>query len=101
MFDNINNPEPDEIKIWLNEVKLTINQASIALGISKRQFSRFLSGDTKAKKVHALAMQMVWLVEEKKNNGLSSFIKTKITFKILKPSCIVFNLLDEPEGLDL
>ena len=65
MFDNINNPEPDEIKIWLNEVKLTINQASIALGISKRQFSRFLSGDTKAKKVHALAMQMVWLVEEK------------------------------------
>ena len=65
MFDNINNPEPDEIKIWLNEVKLTINQASIALGISKRQFSRFLSGDTKAKKLHALAMQMVWLVEEK------------------------------------
>ena len=65
MFDNINNPEPDEIKIWLNEVKFTINQASIALGISKRQFSRFLSGDTKAKKVHALAMQMVWLVEEK------------------------------------
>ena len=65
MFDNINNPEPDEIKIWLNEVKLTINQASIALGISKRQFSRFLSGDTRAKKVHALAMQMVWLVEEK------------------------------------
>ena len=65
MFDNINKPEPNEIKIWLNEVKLTINQASIALGISKRQFSRFLSGDTKAKKVHALAMQMVWLVEEK------------------------------------
>jgi len=65
MFDNINKPEPNEIKIWLNEVKLTINQASIALGISKRQFSRFLSGDTRAKKVHALAMQMVWLVEEK------------------------------------
>jgi len=65
MFDNINNPEPYEIKIWLKEVQLTINQASNALGISKRQFSRFLSGDTKAKKVHALAMQMVWLVEEK------------------------------------
>ena len=65
MFDNINKPEPGEIKIWLTEVKLTIDQASIALGISKRQFSRFLSGDTKAKKVHALAMQMVWLVEEK------------------------------------
>ena len=65
MFDNINSPEPAEIKVWLNEVKLTINQASRALGISKRQFSRFLSGDTRAKKVHALAMQMVWLVEEK------------------------------------
>ena len=70
MFDNINKPEPDEIKVWLDEVKLTINQASIALGISKRQFSRFLSGDTKAKKVHALAMQMVWLVEEKNKDLL-------------------------------
>ena len=81
MFDNINNPEPDEIKIWLNEVKLTINQASIALGISKRQFSRFLSGDTKAKKVHALAMQTVWLVEEKNKDLIEerkSFPKKKI-----------------------
>ena len=81
MFDNINNPEPDEIKIWLNEVKLTINQASIALGISKRQFSRFLSGDTKAKKVHALAMQIVWLVEEKNKDLIEerkSFPKKEI-----------------------
>ena len=83
MFDNINNPEPDEIKIWLNEVKLTINQASIALGISKRQFSRFLSGDTKAKKVHALAMQMVWLVEEK-NKDLIEEIKSFPKKEIIK-----------------
>ena len=47
MFDNINNPEPYEIKIWLKEVQLTINQASNALGISKRQFSRFLSATGK------------------------------------------------------
>ena len=81
MFDNINKPEPNEIKIWLNEVKLTINQASIALGISKRQFSRFLSGDTKAKKVHALAMHMVWLVEEKNKDLIEerkSFPKKEI-----------------------
>ncbi|MDC3091879.1 hypothetical protein OA848_05785 [Rickettsiales bacterium] len=86
MFDNINNPEPFEIKIWLKEVKLTIDQASNALGISKRQFSRFLSGDTRAKKVHALAMQMVWLVEEKnkdlieerKNMSKKEIIKIQI-----------------------
>ena len=87
MFDNINNPEPDEIKIWLNEVKLTINQASIALGISKRQFSRFLSGDTRAKKVHALAMQMVWLVEEKNKDLIEerkSFPKKEIIKILIK-----------------
>ena len=83
MFDNINKPEPDEIKVWLDEVKLTINQASIALGISKRQFSRFLSGDTKAKKVHALAMQMVWLVEEK-NKDLIEERKSLTKREIIK-----------------
>ena len=83
MFDNINKPEPDEIKVWLVEVKLTINQASIALGISKRQFSRFLSGDTKAKKVHALAMQMVWLVEEK-NKDLIEERKSLTKREIIK-----------------
>jgi hypothetical protein len=83
MFDNINKPEPDEIKVWLDEVKLTINQASIALGISKRQFSRFLSGDTKAKKVHALAMQMIWLVEEK-NKDLIEERKSLTKREIIK-----------------
>ena len=83
MFDNINKPEPDEIKVWLVEVKLTINQASIALGISKRQFSRFLSGDTKAKKVHALAMQMIWLVEEK-NKDLIEERKSLTKREIIK-----------------
>ena len=76
MFQNIHNPEPDEIRIWLSEVELSINDAAIELGISKRQFSRFLSGDTKAKKVHALAMQMLWLIKE---NNEDKFVKRKKT----------------------
>ena len=38
---------------------------------------------------------------EKNNNGFSSLIKIKITFKILKPSLNVFSLLTEPCGLAL
>ena len=68
MFEDINSPNPKEIKLWMIEVKLTITDASYALGISKRQFSRFLSGETKAKKVHGLAMQMLWLVEENRKD---------------------------------
>ena len=64
MFDDINCPEPREIKFWLNEMNFTINQASNELGISTRQLSRFLSGETKAKKIHVLAMQMIWLISE-------------------------------------
>ena len=45
---------------------LNIGNASDALGISKRQFSRILSGESKAKRLHALAMQMVWLINENK-----------------------------------
>tara|TARA_A100001015_G_scaffold318777_1_gene439670 strand:- start:398 stop:661 length:264 start_codon:yes stop_codon:yes gene_type:complete len=67
MFNNLNNPEPFEIKQWLKETKLSISQAANALGISNRQFSRLVSGETSAKKMHALAMQMVWLtIEENK-----------------------------------
>ena len=81
MFQNINKPEPIEIKDWMNE----INQASVALGISKRQFSRFLSGDTEAKKVHALAMQMIWLLhenqKEEKNKIIDNNNKIKIPIK--------------------
>ena len=46
----------------------TIDSGSSALGISKRQFARFLSGETNAKRVHSLAMQMVWLINENKKN---------------------------------
>ena len=45
--------------------KLNIDQSAEILGISKRQFSRFLSGETQAKRVHSLAMQMVWILYEK------------------------------------
>lgn len=76
MFNNINNPIPQEIKSWMIEINLSISQASVALGISKRQFSRLLSGETKAKKIHGLAMQMLWLVEE--NNKDLIKIKSKI-----------------------
>ena len=52
MFNNINNPIPQEIKSWMIEINLSISEASVALGISKRQFSRLLSGETKAKKIY-------------------------------------------------
>ena len=63
-FLDLDNPKPDEIKKWMEVNNLTIISASNKLGISKRQFSRFLSGDTNAKKVHSLAMQMLWLIIE-------------------------------------
>tara|TARA_Y100000287_G_C13974821_1_gene235191 strand:- start:36 stop:308 length:273 start_codon:yes stop_codon:yes gene_type:complete len=65
-FLDLDNPKPDEIKKWMEVNNLTIISASNKLGISKRQFSRFLSGDTNAKKVHSLAMQMLWLIIENK-----------------------------------
>ena len=65
-FLDIDKPKPDEIKKWMEINNLTIISASYRLGISKRQFSRFLSGDTNAKKVHSLAMQMLWLIIENK-----------------------------------
>ena len=70
LFLNINQPTPSEIREWMKLNNLNIRNASDALGISKRQFSRILSGESKAKRLHALAMQMVWLINEnkKKNN---------------------------------
>ena len=82
MFNDINSPQPNEIKFWMSEIKLNIDEASVALGISKRQFLRFLSGDTKAKKVHALAMQMLWLIDE--NNKELNIYKPKKREKIIK-----------------
>lgn len=72
MFQDINKPEPEEIKYWMAQINLSINEASIELGISKRQFLRFLSGDTEAKKVHALAMQMLWILHESKKDLLKN-----------------------------
>ena len=48
----------------------TLFSASQKIGVSKRQFSRFLSGETSAKRVHALAMQMVWLIQENKKKWM-------------------------------
>ena len=81
-FFDLDNPKPQEIKDWMKNNELTIETASRSLGVSKRQFSRFLSGETNAKKVHTLAMQMVWLInenkkidEESKNNHKKKNVK--------------------------
>ena len=42
IFNNINKPEPHEIKFWLKELNFTINDASNALGISKRQIAKII-----------------------------------------------------------
>ena len=66
LFLNINEPTPEEIREWMKLNNLNVKNASDVLGISKRQFSRILSGESKAKRLHALAMQMVWLINENK-----------------------------------
>tara|TARA_X000000950_G_scaffold144775_1_gene179111 strand:+ start:1743 stop:2003 length:261 start_codon:yes stop_codon:yes gene_type:complete len=66
IFIDIDKPHPREIKEWMKKNKLNIDQSAEILGISKRQFSRFLSGETQAKRVHSLAMQMVWILYENK-----------------------------------
>ena len=67
-FFNIDEPKPEEIREWMSSNNLSINSASEVLGISKRQFSRILSGESKAKRLHSLAMQMVWLINENKKS---------------------------------
>ena len=87
LFFNIDKPSPEEIKNWMKNNELSTNSASEILGISKRQFSRFLSGETKAKRIHALAMQMVWLINENKkkiinkNKSDKNLKKIKIQIK--------------------
>ena len=80
LFYDIDNPTSSEIKNWMLKNNFSINEASVGLGISRRQFSRFLSGETKAKKVHALAMQMIWLINEDKKGIIkkSETEKTKV-----------------------
>ena len=68
LFYNIDKPSPEEVKEWMKINELSVNSASEALGISKRQILRFLSGETSPKRVHALAMQMIWLINENKRN---------------------------------
>jgi hypothetical protein len=57
---------------------LNIDKSSEILGMSKRQFSRFLSGETKAKRVHSLAMQMVWLINENKREFDKKIVKKEV-----------------------
>ena len=75
LFFDIDNPSPDEIKKWMKKNDFTINTGSFALGISKRQFARFLSGETNAKRIHSLAMQMVWLINENKKTIIDEILK--------------------------
>ena len=76
-FFDIYNPKPDEIKKCMKINNLNIEKASDILGLSKRQFSRFLSGETYAKRVHSLAMQMVWLISENKREFDDKLVKKK------------------------
>lgn len=66
LFYNVNEPTPDEIRKWMKLNDLSAHTASELLGISKRQYLRILSGESKAKRIHALAMQMIWLINENK-----------------------------------
>ena len=77
-FIDIDNPQPEEIKKWMKVNNLNIETSSEILALSKRQFSRFLSGETKAKRVHSLAMQMVWLVNENKQEFDKKIVKKKV-----------------------
>ncbi len=77
-FFDIDNPNPEEIKKWMKVNNLNIEKSSEILGLSKRQFSRFLSGETKAKRVHSLAMQMVWLINENKREFDKKIVKKKV-----------------------
>ena len=84
LFLNINEPTPTEIREWMKLNNLNVGNASNALGISKRQFSRILSGESKAKKIHALAMQMVWLINENKKKIINENKNRNLSKKTIK-----------------
>ncbi len=84
LFLNINEPSPNEIRQWMKINDLTIQSASETLGISKRQYARILSGESKAKRIHALAMQMVWLINENKKKIIDENLNDKISKKTVK-----------------
>ena len=85
LFFDIDNPSPEEIKIWMKKNDFTIDSGSFALGISKRQLARFLSGETNAKRVHSLAMQMIWLINENKQKISENISKNKNVKKVSIP----------------
>tara|TARA_B100001057_G_scaffold173770_1_gene174483 strand:- start:668 stop:937 length:270 start_codon:yes stop_codon:yes gene_type:complete len=84
LFADINNPTTQEIKDWMLKSDLSISSASELLGISKRQFLRIISGESKAKKIHSLAMQMIWLINENKKNILNKSSEVNSQTKIIK-----------------
>lgn len=84
LFLNINEPTPVEIREWMKLNNLNVGNASDVLGISKRQFSRILSGESKAKKIHALAMQMVWLINENKKKIMDENKNRTLSKKTIK-----------------
>tara|TARA_Y100000589_G_C26572303_1_gene394999 strand:- start:94 stop:312 length:219 start_codon:yes stop_codon:yes gene_type:complete len=65
-------------------IDLNVVNASNALGISKRQFSRILSGESKAKRLHALAMQMLWLINENKKKIIDENQNKNLSKKTIK-----------------
>ena len=84
LFLNINEPSPNEIREWMKINDLNIQSASETLGISKRQYARILSGESKAKRLHALAMQMIWLINENKKKIMDENLKDNISKKTVK-----------------
>ena len=84
LFLNINEPTPSEIREWMKLNNLNVGNASNALGISKRQFSRILSGESKAKRLHALAMQMIWLINENKKKIIDENQNKTLSKKSIK-----------------
>ena len=84
LFLNINEPTPSEIREWMKLIDLNVVNASDALGISKRQFSRILSGESKAKRLHALAMQMLWLINENKKKIIDENQNKNLSKKTIK-----------------
>ncbi len=84
LFLNINEPTPREIREWMKLIDLNVVNASNALGISKRQFSRILSGESKAKRLHALAMQMLWLINENKKKIIDENQNKNLSKKTIK-----------------
>ncbi|MAI76550.1 MAG: hypothetical protein CBC25_05025 [Pelagibacteraceae bacterium TMED65] len=84
LFADINNPTTQEIKDWMIKSDLSISSASELLGISKRQFLRIISGESKAKRIHSLAMQMIWLINENKKNILNKSLEVNSQKKIIK-----------------